>query len=39
MLHVGGKAQTVLPETDVMQMLGVKDKGSTKGGDWIVQRF
>lgn len=30
MPHVGGRSQTVLPETDVMQMLGVKDKGSMK---------
>ena len=30
MPHVGGGAQTVLPEADVMKMLGVKDKGSMK---------
>lgn len=30
MPHVGGSAQTVLPEADVMKMLGVKDKGSMK---------
>lgn len=30
MPHVGGCAQTVLPEADVMKMLGVKDKGSMK---------
>lgn len=28
--HVGGSAQSVLPETDVMRMLGVKDKNSMK---------
>lgn len=30
MPHVGGGNQTVLPEADVMKMLGVKDKGSMK---------
>lgn len=28
--HVGGSAQSVLPEADVMKMLGVKDKGTMK---------
>lgn len=28
--YVGGNPKSVLPEADVMQMLGVKDKGSMK---------
>lgn len=28
--HMGGAPQSVLPEADVMKMLGVKDKGSMR---------